>query len=52
MDIQRQLLAELMSPLIPRYSPSDRSQKKDFRDQNVCKNHLVAFCPHELVLSI
>jgi hypothetical protein len=44
MDVQRQLLAELMDPLIP-------SQRKDFRDDNVCKNHLVAFCPNELFMN-
>jgi LUC7 N_terminus len=41
-DLQRQLLMSLMEPLLP-------DQKKDFRDANVCKSHLVAFCPHELL---
>jgi hypothetical protein len=38
------MLAELMAPLLP-------LAKKDFRDSNVCKNHLVAFCPHELFMN-
>ncbi|KAI8896075.1 hypothetical protein BC833DRAFT_554220 [Globomyces pollinis-pini] len=38
MDLQRQLLAELMNPLIP-------SAKKDFNDEDVCKYHLLGFCP-------
>lgn len=41
MEAQRQLLAELMNPLIP-------SAKKDWRDANVCKNFLVQFCPNEI----
>ncbi|KAJ3254998.1 Luc7-like protein 3 [Boothiomyces macroporosus] len=40
-DYQRQLLAELMNPLIP-------SAKKNFTDDDVCKNHIVAFCPNEI----
>eukprot|EP00842_Homolaphlyctis_polyrhiza_P001081 jgi/Hompol1/1974/HPOL_005034-RA len=44
MDYQRQLLAELMNPLIP-------SAKKSFRDVDVCKNFLVGFCPHEMFLN-
>ncbi|OAJ41690.1 hypothetical protein BDEG_25250 [Batrachochytrium dendrobatidis JEL423] len=44
MDYQRQLLAELMNPLIP-------SAKKDYRDNDVCKHFLVGFCPNELFLN-
>ncbi|KAH6569646.1 hypothetical protein BASA60_008155 [Batrachochytrium salamandrivorans] len=44
MDYQRQLLAELMNPLIP-------SAKKDYRDADVCKHFLVAFCPNEMFLN-
>ena len=44
MDFQRQLLADLMAPLIP-------SQRKDYRDSDVCKSHLVAFCPNELFMN-
>lgn len=44
MDAQRELLAQLMSPLLP-------DSKKDYRDQNVCKYHLVAFCPNELFMN-
>ncbi|KAJ3125209.1 Luc7-like protein 3 [Nowakowskiella sp. JEL0407] len=40
MDFQRQLLAELMAPLMP--------GAKSFRDKDICKHHLVSFCPHEL----
>lgn len=40
MDLQRKMLEELMNPLIP-------EAKKDFTDSDVCKNYLVAFCPHE-----
>ena len=41
MDLQRQMLQQLMQPLIPQ-------PKRDFNDPQVCKNYLVAFCPHEL----
>lgn len=44
MDLQRQLLAELMNPLLP-------ENRKDFKDPDVCKNFLVAFCPHEQFLN-
>lgn len=44
MDAQRQLLAELMNPLLP-------TKKKDFTDSDVCKHHLVSFCPNELFLN-
>ncbi|KAI8912820.1 hypothetical protein EDD86DRAFT_202299 [Gorgonomyces haynaldii] len=40
MDFQRQLLAQLMDPLLP-------TNRKDFRDEDVCKHFLVAFCPQE-----
>lgn len=41
MEAQRQLLAQLMSPLIP-------MKKKDFRDSDVCKLHLSGFCPSDI----
>lgn len=41
MDIQRQLLAQLMDPLLP-------AARKPFTDPDVCTHHLVAFCPFEL----
>jgi hypothetical protein len=44
MDYQRQLLAELMNPLIP-------VAKKDFRDPEICKNHLAGFCPSEIFMN-
>ncbi|KAL2920226.1 splicing factor [Polyrhizophydium stewartii] len=44
MDYQRQLLEELMNPLLP-------TAKKDFRDQDVCKHFLVEFCPNDMFLN-
>lgn len=44
MDYQRQLLAELMNPLIP-------VAKKDFRDPEFCKHHLAGFCPFEIFMN-
>ncbi|KAJ1566530.1 hypothetical protein HK405_009439, partial [Cladochytrium tenue] len=40
MDLQRKLLEELMNPLL--------GTEKNFRDRDVCKHMLVAFCPHDL----
>jgi hypothetical protein len=44
MDAQRQLLAELMNPLIPQ-------NKKDYKDADVCKNYLASFCPNDHFLN-
>ena len=41
MDLQRQMLQQLMQPLIPQ-------PKRSLDDPQVCKNYLVAFCPNEI----
>lgn len=44
MEEQRLLLASLMEAVIP-------NTRKSFRDQDVCKDALVAFCPKEMFLN-
>ena len=41
MDLQRQMLEQLMQPLIPQ-------PKRSFDDPQICQNFLVAFCPSEV----
>jgi hypothetical protein len=46
-DYARKLLDELMGP----DRNSERKIAKNFYDPDVCKDYLVAFCPHELFLN-